>query len=173
MIEALALAALAATLDMVRGGIGQKLFGSLNWARKPIVMTSVALIITYIIGYSHWAWMFILWFGLAGWRAGTGDPMGKMVMGHEAYLLSDDLEKWQWTKNGWWSAATLGFIWSFPALGLMLIDPRWAYVTILYTLSFPIAGILSRKLFPLSERWLAIEGLRSGICILILGMGMI
>jgi hypothetical protein len=172
MIEALLLAVVAAFADMVRGGIGQWMFpGKLNLVRKPVCMMVIALIISSTMPWSNWNYLFIVWFGLIGWRAGTGDPMGKAATSHTTVRSTvkdywKNLEWWQWTDNAWWSLVTLGLIWTWVAIPVAVITENynWLYVPILYCFSFPFAGILSRKVFEGGERrWIAAEGLRSGI----------
>lgn len=180
MIEALIYATIAGLADYVRGGAWQPLFKrvGINDFRKPICMTITALVICSLFPFTWWSLLFVVWFGIVGWRAGTGSPMANAVTGH-AYqkekhggLYEEEMEKWQFTPNAWWSLPLLGLIWTWPALGLAFIDLQWLYVPILYMFSFPFAAILGRKLFKVTDRWPAIEGMRSFIAMFFLSAGL-
>ena len=181
MIEALWYAAQAFFADIVRGGKLQWLFpGKLNLVRKPICMLWLSGLIITTLAPTWWSSVFVIWFGLIGWRAGTGDPMGKAATSHATVkeLIADyysNMEWWQWTDNAWWSLVTLGLIWTWPAIPIAIItqDFNWLYVPLLYMFSFPFASILTKKIFTdPDERWQGAEGVRSFIFMFLFKAGL-
>jgi hypothetical protein len=181
MIESLMIGALAAFLWMLKGGMWYDRLPA--WYRNPfsgkklslkIPATSlVAFLYVLIIGYNPWCLIFVAWLPLMTQINGTGDYMGKMARGHAVYPKDGTgWEKFQWTGNAWWTGAAAGAIWTFPCLWFgWLIDPDWYLVALANTISVPMAGILSRKLFDEDEnRWRATEGLLAGIAMLIVSL---
>jgi hypothetical protein len=180
MIE-FALAPFCALADMMRGGLWSKRFRSIfGIAPKLPMMALVGGAYWYSIDpTTWWGLLVVVWLPLFAQIMGTGNPMGKLVLGHEAWekwqMVDEGItreeaelhgwEKYQVTDNAWWSIAWLGCIWSFGATIVALItqNPDWALMTISYTVSMPLAALICRKWFDKSDRWQAIEGIRSGL----------
>lgn len=164
--------------DFSRGGHGK-------WTRKFIPFIShkhiflllLALNYTNVIGWSWWALIFIAWFMIAGVALGTGDPVGKIVEGHNNHGNDNNKlgkwEKWQYlikTDNAFTNHAILGGLWSFPSIGLAFIKITWIFVFIGHVIGFYVAGFLVR-LVDKQDRWKLIEPTRSALAMTIVLIG--
>lgn len=176
MISTILTALLAGVCDAARGGKFHSLLPS--WYKNPFTgkqlslkipsMITIALLYNFTIGWTLWGCMFALWLPALAQIIGTGNWMGKLVRGHEVYVNGEGWERFQFTDNAWVASAFVGFLWSLPCLGLALfVNPLWVVVSIMYTFSFPLAGIMSRKLIKPEDQWSSIEFLRSSCAMLL------
>jgi hypothetical protein len=189
MIEpyhSLLLIALAGYFDFSRGGHGQ-------WTRKIIPFIShkhiflflLASLYVYVIEgftwhtfqfwilpeltiplFSAWSFTFIAWMTFFGVALGTGDPMGKITIGHSAHGNDDNKmgknENWMLfgTENAFTNHAILGGLWVLPSVLLTATNFIWIYVFIAHVVSFYFMSFAVRLLSQ-TERWSRLEMLRS------------
>lgn len=178
MIEpyhSIVLICLAGYFDFSRGGHGQ-------WTRKIIPFVShkhiflflLASLYVYVIGFTYWSILFVVWFTIAGVAFGTGDPIGKIVGGHSVHGNDNNKlgrwEKWQYiikTDNGFTNHAILGALWTLPAIPLgLFVNIGWLYVFGAHLISFYAMGFVVR-LMKTDVRWQHLEKLRSACAMLI------
>jgi hypothetical protein len=166
---------LAGYFDFSRGGHGQ-------WTRKIIPFVShkhiflllLASLYVYVIGFTYWSLIFVIWFTLAGVMFGTGDPIGKIVGGHSEHGNDNNKagkwEKWQYivkTDNAFTNHAILGALWALPTLFLgFFLDINWLGVFIGHVVGFYFMGFAVRGLEK-DVRWQHLEKLRSACAMLI------
>lgn len=182
MIELLIIAGLCALCDMLRGGLFSRHIKHYIFISAKIpAMVMVASLYSVVIGATPWSLIFIAWLPIVSKICGTGNPIGKLVLGHSAHAAflaakgidpDEDWEKYQFTNNGWITSATLGLLWSAGAIPVAFLTGNydWFLVVIAYGISFPLAGIITRKYFDKDDRWLSIEGLRSGLAMTGVGL---
>ena len=158
---------LAGFCDWSRGGKGQ-------WARvafvshKHIFLFLLASLYVYVIGFTYWAIIFVVWMTFFGTALGTGDPVGKIVSESHSEHGNDDnklgrWEKWQYifkTDNGFTNHAILGAGWTLPAIALTAVNFNWFYVFVAHVVSFYVMAFIVR-LLPQTERWSRLEMARS------------
>lgn len=154
---------------------------------KPAMMI-VGFLYVDAIAWTWWGLIPIIWLPLFSQIMGTGNPMGKLVLGHErwekmqmrehGYTTREQAElhgweKYQYTDNAWLTIAWLGCIWSFGFVIVALItaNPWYVVPCLAYTVSMPLSGVIARKIFDdddqINDRWPAMEGIRSYLAMLL------
>lgn len=166
--------ALSSYSDWARGGGGK-------WTRRVIPFVShkhiwlfiLANLYCNVIGYTWFSIIFIVWFTIGGVAFGTGDPVGKIVIGHSNHGNDNNKagkwEKWQYifkTDNAYTNHAILGGLWSLGATPLVFIDIAWLFVFISHVIGFYISGFVV-QIFPKNKQWQALEITRSGLTMLL------
>ena len=91
---------------------------------------------------------------------GTGNPMGNIITGR----VRDDWEKWQIAFDLKKPYVSYGVLGALHYIGYAFIGHL--EVTLFAAATYPVTGILARKLFPIEDMWMAMEGLRAGFVVL-------
>lgn len=167
MIELIFFTVLAGICSIAAGGaFHDKLPGWFPISLKIPSQITLALLCNHILDGNWWTLTLVLWMPFARQVFGTGNPLGKIIIGHTAHreglalrgmTEEDDLEKWQITNNAWWSVSMLGVWYVLPCIAYGIwLDPLWFLIPIIIAVAFPMAGILSRK-FKTDNQWMFIE----------------
>lgn len=134
-----------------------KFFGRTISLKIPSQVT-LALMLCHLTGWNPWTLTLCIWMPIARQVWGTGNPFARMVLGHDKFTDDDTpMEKWQITDNAWWSVAILGNWYVLPAwVYSYFLDPIWFALPIIFSFTFPFAGILGRKKGG-NKKWMSIE----------------
>lgn len=166
MALSLAFAILAGICSIAAGGAFHKMlpswwptFRSRVISLKIPSQITLALMLCHLTDWNLWTLTLCIWMSFARQVWGSGNPFARMVKGHSHFKDDETpMEKWQITDNAWWSVVMLGNWYVLPAwfFGYFLDEPIWYALPIIFSFTFPFAGILGRKKGG-DKKWMSIE----------------